>query len=259
MPQNLMTQMPYTASQEIIDQYLVRQSKYVYVRSLADDLESVEYQPGSTLRFWYNNEMNGFEPHWHTACEIIVPTEGNYLATVSGQTYELTPGDIFLIPSGEPHSLKAPSRGGRFFLLFEFDQILAIKGSSYLASCMAQPLLINRSTCPSVYTEEANIICQICRDYLHDDSLRDISIYSKLADLLFELRKIPAVHGGPLHCEPVVPFQPAQLCGKIRRGVHLSGPAFRRGSDPGGRGRRGRLLQIPLFQNLQAALRLQFL
>ena len=43
MPQNLMTQMPYTASQEIIDQYLVRQSKYVYVRSLADDLESVEY------------------------------------------------------------------------------------------------------------------------------------------------------------------------------------------------------------------------
>lgn len=180
MPQNLITQTPYAASQDVINQYLVRQSKYVYVRSVADDLESVEYQPGSTLRFWYNKDMNGYEPHWHSACEIIVPTEGNYLATVSGQTFELTPGDIFLIPSGEPHSLTAPSRGGRFILLFEFDQILAIKGSSYLASCMSLPLLINRSTCPSIYAEESDIISQICWDYLHDDSLRDITIYSKL-------------------------------------------------------------------------------
>ena len=257
MPQNLITQTPYAASQDVINQYLVRQSKYVYVRSVADDLESVEYQPGSTLRFWYNKDMNGYEPHWHSACEIIVPTEGNYLATVSGQTFELTPGDIFLIPSGEPHSLTAPSRGGRFILLFEFDQILAIKGSSYLASCMSQPLLINRSTCPSIYAEESDIISQICWDYLHDDSLRDITIYSKLLTFFLNYGKYRLSMEG--HYEPVVPFQPAQLCGKIRRGVHLSGQAFRRGSDPGGRGRRGRLLQIPLFQNLQAALWLQFL
>lgn len=180
MPQTTINPAPYTANQEIIDQYLVRQSKYVYVRSLADDLESVEYQPGSSLRFWYNNDMNGFEPHWHSAYELIAPTEGNYLATVSGQTFELSPGDIFLIPSGEPHSLKAPTRGGRFILLFEFDQILAVKGASYLESCMSQPLLINRSTCPSIYDEEAELISQICWDYLRDDSLRDITIYGRL-------------------------------------------------------------------------------
>ena len=189
MPQNLIAQTPYTTSQEVINQYLVRQSKYVYVRSVADDLESVEYQPGSTLRFWYNKDMNGYEPHWHSACEVIVPTEGNYLATVSGQTFELTPGDIFLIPSGEPHSLTAPSRGGRFILLFEFDQILAIKGASYLASCMAKPLLINRSTCPAIYAEEADLFGRICWEYLHDDSLRDISVYSGLLTMFLNYGK----------------------------------------------------------------------
>lgn len=180
MPQNLIFPTPLTTNQELMDQYLIRQSKYVYTRTLADDLESVEYQPGSSLRFWYNNDMTTFAPHWHSAYELIVPTEGNYLVTVSGQAFELAPGDLFLIPSGEPHSLTAPTRGGRFILLFEFDHMLAIKGSSFLSSCMAQPLLINRSTCPSIYSEEAELITQICWDYLHDDSLRDITIYSKL-------------------------------------------------------------------------------
>ena len=48
---------------------------------------------------------------------------------------------------------------------------------------MAKPLLINRSTCPSIFTEEARLFSQICWEYLHDDSLRDITIYSRLLTL----------------------------------------------------------------------------
>lgn len=180
MPQPLKTPIPYTLSQEVLEQYLGRQSKVNYIRSITGSLESVEFQPNSSLQMWYNNTMLSYDPHWHSSYEMIVPTEGNYLVTVSGQAYELAPGDMFLIPSGEPHSLKAPSRGGRFIFLFEFDQILAIKGASYLASCMAKPLLINRSTCPSIYAEEVELFNQICWEYLHDDSLRDITIYSRL-------------------------------------------------------------------------------
>ena len=183
MTQTLKSPIPHALSQEVLDQFLARQSKVNYIRSITGDLESVEFQPNSSLRLWYNNTMLPYDPHWHGAYEMIVPIEGNYLVTVSGQPYELAPGDMFLIPSGEPHSLKAPSRGGRFIFLFEFDQILAIKGASYLASCMAKPLLINRSTCPSIYIEEAELFSQICQEYLHDDSLRDISIYSRLLTL----------------------------------------------------------------------------
>ena len=183
MAQSYPNPVPYTISQEIIEQFLSRQSKVNYVRSLSNDRESGMFQPNTSLRLWYNDGLISYAPHWHSACEMIAPMEGNYLVTVSGQTYELTPGDIFLIPSGEPHSLTAPTRGARFIFLFEFDQILAVKGTSFLASCMSRPMLINRSTCPAVYAEEAALFGEICTQYLRDDGLRDITIYSKLLSL----------------------------------------------------------------------------
>lgn len=183
MPSTIKSPIPYATSPEIINQFLTRQSKVNYVRSLSNDLESDLFQPNSSLRLWYNDTTLPYAPHWHSAYEMIVPVEGNYLATVSGQTFELTPGDIFLIPSGEPHSLTAPPRGGRFIFLFEFDQILSIKGASFLASCLSKPLLINRSTCPGIYADEAELFGQICVEYLQDNSLRDITIYSRLLSL----------------------------------------------------------------------------
>ena len=189
MTQPLKNAIPYTIGQEMLDQFLALQSKVNYVRSISGNLESVEFQPNSSLRLWYNNTMLSYDPHWHSAYEMIVPIEGNYLVNVCGQTFDLAPGDIFLIPSGEPHSLKAPARGGRFIFLFEFDQILAIKGASYLASCMAKPLLINRSTCPAIYAEEADLFGRICWEYLHDDSLRDISVYSQLLTIFLNYGK----------------------------------------------------------------------
>lgn len=172
-------------SHEVIDQYLARQAKKEYVRTMSDSvLESVGYQPDSTLRFFYNNNMLSFDAHWHSAVEMIIPMESNYLVTVRNQTYELSPGDIFLIPGGELHSLRAVSRGGRFIFLFELDQIWKVKGTSFLNSCVSQPLLINRSTCPSIYDEESAIIAQICLDYLQEDSLRDITIYARLLTFL---------------------------------------------------------------------------
>lgn len=183
MAQSKSVPAPFPISQETIEQFLLRQRKQNFVRSLSDDRESDMFQPNTSLRLWYNDTMLSYAPHWHSAFEMIAPMEGNYLATVSGQTFELSPGDIFLIPSGEPHSLTAPTRGARFIFLFEFDQILAVKGTSFLASCMSRPMLINRSTCPAVYAEEAALFGEICTQYLRDDGLRDITIYSKLLSL----------------------------------------------------------------------------
>lgn len=183
MAQSKSVPSPFSISQETVEQYLLRQRRQEFVRSLSDDRESNMFQPNTSLRLWYNDTMLSYAPHWHSAFEMIAPMEGNYLATVSGQTFELSPGDIFLIPSGEPHSLTAPTRGARFIFLFEFDQILAMKGASFLASCMSRPMLINRSTCPAVYAGEAALFGEICTEYLRDDGLRDITIYSKLLRL----------------------------------------------------------------------------
>lgn len=171
-------------SQGVINQYLARQGSQRVNRAVSDQTEAVNFPLNSSLLFWYNNSMTSYEPHLHSAWEMIIPTEGNYLVTSGQQTYELAPGDIFLIPSGVLHSLKAPNRGGRFIFLFDLEPVWRIKGSSYLASCLSGPVLINRSTCPSIYGEEAALITQLCTDYLNEDSMRDMTIYTKLLSFL---------------------------------------------------------------------------
>lgn len=180
MAQHIKKPIPLTVDQSIINQFLARQGNQKFTRILSDQMEAVSFPAKSSALFWYNNSMLSYEPHRHSAYEMIIPMEGNYLITVEQQIYEVTPGDIFLIPSGRLHSLKAPSRGGRFIFLFDFDPILRLKGFSYLADCLSAPLLINRSTCPAIYAEESAIIAQLCTDYLSSDSMRDVVIFSKL-------------------------------------------------------------------------------
>ena len=76
MTQTLKRPIPHALSQEVLDQFLARQSKVNYIRSITGDLESVEFQPNSSLRLWYNNTMLPYDPHWHGAYEMIVPIEG---------------------------------------------------------------------------------------------------------------------------------------------------------------------------------------
>lgn len=180
MSQSAKKPIQFTIDQKIIDQYLARQGRKEFIRNVTGGVESVGYQPGTMAQFWYNDLMESYAPHWHSAFEMIMPVEGSYLVTVGQQTYELRPGDIFLIPGGELHSLRAPSRGGRFILLFEFDSVLMLQGASTLKSLLATPVLINRSTCPSIYNEELSIFSQLCTDYLHTDSFRDITLYTRL-------------------------------------------------------------------------------
>lgn len=189
MGQAIKRSIQYFLSQEIIDQFLAYQEKDSIIRSVCDTAEAVEYLPDSTLRFWYNNTLTPYESHWHTACEMIIPVEGNYLVTVGQKNWELSPGDIFLIPGGELHTLRSPSRGGRFIFLFDLDFVWRIKGSAYLASCVSAPLLINRSTCPSIYDEEAAIVRQLCLEYLQSDSLRDVAVYTQLLTFLLNYGK----------------------------------------------------------------------
>jgi len=208
MPQTPAVASSIAIEQEIIDQFLARQdNQEEFVRMVSDELESVGYPPDSNLRFWYNNNTLSYKPHCHTAVEMIVPMEGSYQVTVSQQVYELRPGDIFVIPSGAIHELNAPSRGGRFILLFEFDLIRSIKGFSYFAAAISQPLLINRSTCPSIYNEEMALVRQMCQDYLLGDSLKDVAVYSRLLTFFLNYSRFRLSMGGSF---PSQPHQTAQ-------------------------------------------------
>ncbi len=166
--------------EEIVKLYKKQQEENSYRRTLDGNSESVAYLPGSTVRFWLNDEPSEYALHWHPAVEMVIPLENSYTVIVGQDTYELSTGDIFIIPSGKLHHLIAPPTGRRLIFLFDFNLMSRIRGFSFLTYYLSQPVLINRDTCGPIYKEEFGIISQLSRDYFENDSLREMVIYSKL-------------------------------------------------------------------------------
>lgn len=165
---------------ELLNKYKNWQEKNQFSRTLDGDSESEIYLPGSSVRFWLNDEPSEYSVHWHPAIEMIIPLENIYTVITGQMTYTLSPGDIFMIPGGELHHLIAPETGKRLVYLFDFNLLAGIRGYSYLTSFLSHPILINKSTCRPIYKEEAALISQLCRDYFSNDSLREMMIYSHL-------------------------------------------------------------------------------
>ena len=80
----------------------------------ANSEEHVTFMSNSLHRIWLNDLPVGFNSHWHSALEIIVPMENWYDAVIGSVEYHLEPGHIFIIPPGEVHELMAPDSGKRF-------------------------------------------------------------------------------------------------------------------------------------------------
>lgn len=165
---------------EVYGHYKELQYGYGFRRVLDGESESVTYDTGSAFRLWINQEAVDYALHWHPAAEMIIPLVSTYTVTVGAETFVLQPGDIFIVPACELHQITAPAEGRRLILLFDLDQFDRINNFSYLRSFLTKPVLINRSTCPSIYHEQCEYISQICRDYYGDEHIRDAAIHSRL-------------------------------------------------------------------------------
>lgn len=170
----------YTLNTDQFLNYRNQQLKEDAKRIVNDNYEPVNYQPGSSLRFWVNAEAQDYKEHLHPAIEIIMPLENIYTVFTEQKEFHLNPGDILIIPPGELHHLVAPPSGIRLIYLFDPSIISQIRGYSYLLPYFSQPILINRITCESIYDTEADLMIQMCNNYFSDDSLREILVYANM-------------------------------------------------------------------------------
>ena len=162
---------------DLLIRYRQQQEYEEFLRVVDGNYEVVNYLPGSTIRFWVNKETIDYTTHWHPAIEIIMPLENGYTVIVGQNKYDLKPGDIFIIPSGELHHLIAPPSGTRLIFLFDSSILSKIKGFTYLTPFLSQPIIINKNNYGSIYDKEAYLLAQMCNDYFNQDSLRELLIY----------------------------------------------------------------------------------
>lgn len=160
-----------------------QQNGYGFQRNMKGDFEAVSYLPGSNIRVWINEETTNYSLHWHPEIEMIVPVDNGYTVNINQKQYNLKSGDILIIPSGALHELIAPSSGRRLIFLFDINQISKISGFSYWFSFFANPVLISNESTSGIYPEARHTINQLLKDYLENDTLRDILFFSDIMKL----------------------------------------------------------------------------
>ena len=149
-------------------------------RILEGNHEHVQVVKSSSMRFWYNIQNASFASHWHTALEIIMPLEGNYVAHILSETYVLEPGDIFIIPAGTIHSLEAPNSGSRLIYIFELNFLSQLPGYNYVQSLLSQPMRITYDDDPEYYAEEAKLILLLAEHYWGKSVTKEMNLYACL-------------------------------------------------------------------------------
>lgn len=151
--------------------------------------ELVQYRKGSAVRIWYNDLFADFEPHWHSALEIIVPIDNWYDILIGETTYHSVPGDIMLIPPRELHALKAPESGSRFIYLFDVSFFFGLQGFAGIQPILSDPLHLTRNSCPGIYDEACRILALIREEYFSGNEFSTLSIYSLLLDLFVKIAR----------------------------------------------------------------------
>jgi AraC-like DNA-binding protein len=141
--------------------------------------ETVHFADDSTILLYNNKEFEDYPIHWHTACEIIMPTENSYKVYVNNIAYNLKEGDILIISPGILHQLCAPPTGKRIIFQTDLTLLHSLKG---LESALSfQPILmITAENSPDIHPEIRRQMLDIVDEYYSGKQLIEANIYSKL-------------------------------------------------------------------------------
>lgn len=174
-------------SNDNILEFYTLNSDYAGYRNLENTQEIVDFHNGTTVRIWMNEQTVDFESHWHNALEIIQPIENHYDAVVDEKYIPIFPKEIFIIPPGVLHELKAPDTGRRFIYLFDISPIYGLKGFSSIKTQLNQPLHMTKDSYPLIYDDICQILIQMRHEYLSKTEYGELVIYSLLLNLLVKL------------------------------------------------------------------------
>lgn len=150
------------------------------IEKLTGTRETVFHPENLQVRLHINHEYEDYPMHWHTDTEIIMPVDNTYTVIIDKEKYNLNPGDIIMIPSGEIHELFAPPTGRRYILQCDSTLLSGLKGIDSISSDF-YPCVFIRSAADSAYHRQlTDILHQVADEYVNHPPLYEASITSLL-------------------------------------------------------------------------------
>lgn len=159
-------------------------------RIVSNDVEEVDFIPGSNMRIWYNNRSEDYPVHRHSCLEITIPIEKSYTYIFDDRTIILKEKEILFVPPDMLHKIAGTRSGIRFIYLFNIDFLKGFFDYDEFQKLIKEPLLITPDTHPEVYSLIFERFMEINDLYFfYSTTVKEISIFSKLMDVFGMLMK----------------------------------------------------------------------
>ena len=159
-------------------------------RIVSNDVEEVDFIPGSNMRIWYNNRSEDYHVHRHSCLEITIPIEKSYTYIFDDRTIILKEKEILFVPPDMLHKIAGTKSGIRFIYLFNIDFLKGFFDYSEFQKLIKEPLLITPDTHPDIYSLIFEKFMEINDLYFfYSTTVKEISIFGKLMDVFGMLMK----------------------------------------------------------------------
>lgn len=164
-------------------------SDYICATMINQNHEIVNYHNGSTVRIWYNEQLENFPLHWHNSLEIILPVTDCYYVITNDTTHCIHAGEIYFIPPGELHSVYPPpySDGVRFVYLLDLSVIAHLKDFAGIQPLLSAPFLLTRSSSPELYRDIFDLLMQMQIEYFRKNLYSEITVYALMMTMFVKL------------------------------------------------------------------------
>ena len=146
--------------------------------------ETVHFAENSTIKLYDNDEAEDYPNHWHTPLEIVMPTQNEYRTVCNDVTINLRVGDVLFIAPGTIHRFYAPKVGKRIIFQAELSEFNSIREFDAFTALIQPALLITPEEAPLIHAQIVELIKDITNEYLADAQMMNISIYSKLFQIM---------------------------------------------------------------------------
>lgn len=142
-----------------------------------NNTELVDFVPESHIRIWYNVQLEGYPSHHHSAAEVIICMQSNYIVIVNSVHYTLHPGDILIIPPHAIHKLICPTPGIRFVFLMNLDPYTSFQDYKAMQPMFLNAQLISPETTRH-YESLYNNFAKMIEIYFKNDIFWETDIFA---------------------------------------------------------------------------------
>ncbi len=158
------------------------------IKNLSGDYETVEYDARKYVMLYDNTDYEAYPVHWHSALEIIMPTQNDYIVNVGGVDYQPHENEVLIIPSGELHCMPAV-RGRRY--IFQCDNAILgeLPALEALMRGVSSPRLIDENSDNELQVLAKKTMLDIAALYTSKSELADVRIYMCVLTLLTAVRE----------------------------------------------------------------------